>query len=262
MQYGVCADPKFAPALARAGFGFIELNVQQHLMPLADDATFEPELTRITRAVLPTIAANSFIPGSLKIVGSEVHKDALEAYAETAFARAQALGIRSIVFGSGGARQIPDGFDRDEAWEQLLWFGGMIGPRAQAHNVTVVVEPLNVTRGECNVLTTVGESARYVQQVNHPSVRLLADAYHWGLDNDSFGELVAGGVLLRHVHIATVQHRLPPGFEECDFTSFFHALWLGGYDGPVSIESRWDDVEAQAAAAYAGLMNVVHTVGL
>jgi sugar phosphate isomerase/epimerase len=262
MHFGVCADPRFAPALAGAGFDFIELNVQQHLMPLADDATFEPEMARIKSASLPTIAANSFVPASLKIVGTNVHGDALEGYAETAFARAQALGIRSIVFGSGGARQIPDGFDRDEAWEQLLSFGRMIGPRAQAHDVTVVVEPLNVTRGECNVLTTVGESARYVKQVNHPNVRLLADAYHWGLDNDSFGELVASGPLLRHVHIATVEHRLPPGFEDCDFTGFFHALWLGGYDGPVSIESRWDDVAAQAAAAFAGLMGAVHAAGL
>lgn len=262
MQYGVCADPRFGPALARAGFDFVELNVQQHLMPLADEPTFEPELARIKDAGLPTIAANSFVPGSLKITGPVINRDALVAYAETAFARAQAAGIRTIVFGSGGARQVPDGFDRDEAWEQLLWFGEMIGPRAQASGVTVVVEPLNVTRGECNILTTVGESARYVTQVNHSNVRLLADAYHWGLDNDNFGELVASGPLLRHVHIATVAQRLPPGFEDCDFTTFLHGLWLGGYDGPISIEARWDDVEAQAAAAYEGLMRIVHAVGL
>ncbi len=54
--------------------------------------------------------------------------------------------------------------------QQLLWFGAMVGPRAQAHDVTVVVEPLNVTRGECNVLTSVGESARYVRQVDHPEL--------------------------------------------------------------------------------------------
>lgn len=262
MQYGVCADPKSGPALARAGFDFIELNVQQHLMPLADDAAFETELARIRDAALPTIAANSFVPGSLKITGPVVDRNALEAYAETAFVRAQAAGIRAIVFGSGGARQVPNGFDRDEAWDQLLWFGGMIGPRAQAHGVTVVVEPLNVTRNECNVLTTVGESARYVKQVNHPNVRLLADSYHWGLDNDSFGELVASGPLLRHVHVATVAQRLPPGFEDCNFTTFLHGLWLGGYDGPISIEARWDDVEAQAAAAYEGLMGVAHAAGL
>lgn len=262
MRYGICADPKFGPALAQAGFDFIELNVQQHLMPLADDTTFEPELARIVAAGLPAIAANSFVPGSLKITGPVVDRAALEAYADTAFARAQAVGIRTIVFGSGGARQIPDGFDRDEAWEQLLWFGAMVAPRAQAHDVTVVVEPLNVTRGECNVLTSVGESARYVRQVDHPNFRLLADAYHWGLDHDNFGELVASGTLLRHVHIATVEHRLPPGFENCDFTPFLHGLWLGGYDGPISIEARWDDIAAQSGTAYARLIDIMEAAGL
>ncbi len=65
MRYGVCADPKFGPALAQAGFDFIELNVQQHLMPLANDTTAEPELARIGRR--PASYCNSFVPGSLKI---------------------------------------------------------------------------------------------------------------------------------------------------------------------------------------------------
>ncbi len=105
MRYGVCADPKFGPALAQAGFDFIELNVQQHLMPLANDTTAEPELARIVAAGLPAIAANSFVPGSLKITGPVVDRAALEAYADTAFARAQAVGIRTIVF---EGRSTPD----------------------------------------------------------------------------------------------------------------------------------------------------------
>ena len=50
-----------------------------------------------------------------------------------------------------------DGFDRAQAWDQLVTFGRMLGSLARRHNVTIVVEPLN--RDECNVLNTVGESA-------------------------------------------------------------------------------------------------------
>ncbi len=257
MQYGVCADPDVAPALAEAGFDFIELHVQNHLKTTASEGAFLEELPRIKAAPLPALAANCFIPGHLKITGPSVDWLALESYVTTTFERAQAAGIETIVFGSGGARQIPEGFDRDRAWKQLVQFGKMVGPLAKTHAVTVVVEPLNTTKGACNVLTSVGESARYVRDVDHANVRLLADAYHWKLDQDSYAELLANAPLLHHVHVATVTSRLAPGLEPCDLGDFFQALQLGGYDGPISIEARWDDIESQAAAAYTALTELV-----
>jgi sugar phosphate isomerase/epimerase len=261
MQYGVCADPQAAPALVAAGFDFIELHVQNHLKTLEDDRAFRPALDAICSAPLPAIAANCFLPASLKVTGPNVDPLALESYAANAFARAEAAGIRTIVFGSGGARQIPDGFDRAAAWKQLVRFGKLIGPLAKDHSVTVVVEPLN--RRECNVLNAIDESARYVRAVDDPNVRLLADAYHWALDGDSFGALVTNADLLHHIHIATVPSRLPPGGEACDaFSPFFHALILGGYDGPISIEARWDDLQAQAPDALAALIDLVEAAKL
>ena len=60
----------------------------------------------------------------------------------------------------------PTGYDRGEAWKQLVAFGKLIGPIAERQSVTIVVEPLNLR--ECNVLTTVGESGQYVEEVDHP----------------------------------------------------------------------------------------------
>jgi sugar phosphate isomerase/epimerase len=259
MQLGVCADPKHAPALADAGFSFIELHVQNHLKTLEDEEAFLAELARIQDAPLPALVANCFVPGSLKITGPEADLSRLEPYVETALSRAQRAGIQMIVFGSGGARRVPEGFDRERAWGQLVDFGQMVGPIAAEREVTIVVEPLNVR--ECNVLTTVGESGRYVQEVDHPHFLLLVDAYHWLLDKDSFDDIVQYGPLLRHVHIATEASRLPPGFEPCDFGAFFRALKLAGYDGLVSIEGRWEDVEAQAAEAYEHLAQIVEGAG-
>ncbi len=254
MKLGVCADPQFAPALAAAGFDFIELNVQNHLKPLADEATFASELARIQAAALPTIAANSFVPGDLKITGPDVNTNALRQYVSVAFARAEQVGVKTIVFGSGGARHIPDDFDRDIAWQQLVEFGRMIGPLAQQRAVTVVVEPLN--QRECNVLTSVREAGRYVQDVDHPHVRLLVDAYHWLLDDNDYEAILIYGDLLRHVHIATRDSRVAPGFEACDFSAFLRALKEAGYDGPVSIEGKWEDMAAQAKAAFETLQQL------
>lgn len=262
MQYGVCADPKYGPVLAEAGFDFIELHVQNNLKTEQPEATFRAELSRIQASPLMPLAANCFVPGHLKITGPDVDWDALAAYAAEAFERAETAGIRTIVFGSGGARAIPEGFPRDEAWAQLVRFGKLIGPLAQDRGVTIVVEPLNVTNNACNVLTSVGESGRYVQAVDHPSVRLLVDAYHWGLDDDSYNDIVEMGPLLHHVHIATINNRMPPGFEPCDFTAFFSALKEADYDGPISIEAAWEDMERDATAAHERLVGLVTDAGL
>ena len=251
MRFGVCTDFSSGPALARAGYDFVELHVQNHLKPQEPEEAFLPVLEKIKACPVRCEAANCFVPGGLKIAGPDADLDKLRAYVAVAFERAKRAGIRTIVFGSGGARQIPDGVDRGAAWKQLVQFGKMIAPLAAKQGCTVAVEPLN--RKECNVLNSVGEGARYVREVNHPAVRLLADAYHWGLDSDGYDDLVAAGPLLCHVHVATFPPREPPGFGTCDLAPFFRALREGGYDGRVSIECGWSDLAAQAAQAIAAL---------
>ncbi len=259
MKYGVCTDPKNAPALAQAGFDFIELHTQNHLKTQEDESVFAPELERIRASALPCEAANCFVPGSLKITGPEVDMDTLAAYVDVACRRANRAGIQTIVFGSGGARRIPEGFDRDAAWKQLLEFGKMLGPVAFKYGVMIVVEPLN--RRECNVFNTVGESAEYVRQVDHPHVRLLVDAYHWALDDNSDDDLVASAPLIRHAHIATYRSRFAPGREACDWAKFFDALKRGGYDGRLSIEGKWGDMEQEAVQALQVLKTFAQAAG-
>ena len=259
MKLGVCADPQHGPAIAEAGFSFLELHVQNHLKTLEDDDAFGSELARIRRASIPATAANCFVPGKLKITGPEADLAALEGYVKTAFARAQRGGIRTIVFGSGGARRIPKGYDRGQAWQQLVDFGKMIGPLAAEHDVVVVVEPLS--KRECNVLITVGEAGRYVMDVDHPHVRLLVDSYHWSRDGDSADDIVRYGPLLRHVHVATTASNLPPGFEPCDFSDFFGALRRSAYAGPISIEANWENIETQAGDAFVHLERIVQDAG-
>jgi len=258
MKYGVCAPIESASILAAAGYDLIELHVQRDLKTTEGEDAFAPMLANIREAAVPAMAANCFVPGDLKITGPAVDPDALEAYASTAFERAARAGIETIVFGSGGARRIPEGFDRGTAWQQLVRFGQRIGPLAAAQGITVVVEPLN--RRECNVLNLIGESARYVREVDHPSVRLLVDAYHWAVEDDSEEDLVAAMPLIRHAHIATYASRMAPGLEPCDFGPFFRALARGGYDGPISIEGRWSALESDAAEALATLQEAARSV--
>jgi sugar phosphate isomerase/epimerase len=251
MRFGVCTGPEPGPALAAAGFDYLELNVQAHLKPEAPDEEFAAVLARIRDCPLPCEAANCFVPGHLRITGPQADLAALERYVRTACARARQAGIRTIVFGSGGARQIPEGCERATAWRQIVEFSRMAAECAAREQVVLVVEPLN--RGECNVLNSVTEGAALVREVNHAALRLLVDAFHWAREAESPAAIVAAGGLLQHAHIATFANRLAPSLEPCDFAPFFRACRTAGYDGRVSVEGKWHDMAADAAPVLAAL---------
>jgi sugar phosphate isomerase/epimerase len=247
MLIGICGNPEIAPAARAAEYDYLELNTQAHLQGEADDAVFEPILEQIKKCGMPCLAANVFVPGHLKITGPEVDFPRLTRYVSIVMQRAERAGVRTIVFGSGGARRIPDGFDRARAYAQLVTFGRMLGLICADHGVTIALEPLN--RGETNIINSVSEGLLYVKDVNHPSFRLLIDAYHWAKENEPTADIVAAGTWLAHAHIATYANRFPPGAEVCDFGPFFTALKQAGYDLRISVEAGWKDLEAQAAAA-------------
>ena len=46
------------------------------------------------------------------------------------------------MFGSGGARRVPEGFPKEDAFEQFVEFGKRIAPEARAHGLTIAIEPL------------------------------------------------------------------------------------------------------------------------
>ncbi len=246
MKYGLCGGPEIGPLASANGYDYIEVHVQKHLAPESEDAAFERILADLKKSPVPTETANCLLPGNLKITGPQVEQDRIVRYMEKVFARAERAGVRVIVFGSGAARTIPEGFDPREGWHQLIGFGRLIGPLAHLHGVTLAVEPLN--RRETNVFTTVAETARYVREVNHPAVCLLVDSYHWSRDNDSPEAIVEAGDLLCHVHVGTAG-RMAPGLEPHDFGPFFRALKKAGYDGRISIEAKFNNLEAEAAAS-------------
>jgi sugar phosphate isomerase/epimerase len=247
MEYGVVCGPELASAVAKAGYTFIEATVGALLKPLESEAAFRDTLAQYRACGLPCPAVNCFVPAQIKITGPTADMHVLRDYVATVFTRAREAGVGIVVFGSAGARNIPEGFDRGKAWAQIVDFTRMIAPMAEKHGVLVVIEPLN--RKESNVLNTVGEGARLAAEVNHPSVQLLVDGFHWARDNDSAEDIVRHGVILRHAHIGTPQNRMIPGAEDFDFGPFFTALRKANYNGRISVEARIPDPGKDLARA-------------
>ncbi len=244
---GVCTSLSNAPALKDSGCGYIEEGVRSLLIPDRSDDEFRAQLEAAGESPLPVLACNSFLPESLKSVGPQSRPDEIIAFAETAFRRARKVGVRNVVFGSSGSRNIPDGFDRKEAHRQFVRLLRRMEPVARKHDIVVVLEPLS--RGECNFINTVLEGIGIVEEVNLPNIRLLADIYHMLQENEGPESIVAAGQLLRHCHIAESEGRSPPGVSGDDFTPYLEALREINYSGGISIECRWQDLQDELPVA-------------
>lgn len=248
MLFGVTCDPKRAAAAKRAGYDYFEATVGGLLCPEKSDADFAAALAAHRAAELPCPALAIFLPGDLKVTGNAIDRDRQRRYLDAVFPRAQQAGVELIVFGSGGARNVPEGFDHATAVGQLRDFVREAGDRAAAHGVRLAMEPLC----DSNILSTLAETIAFVDDVNHPAVRLLVDAYHWGRQNETADVIAEAGPRLIHAHIATVERRLAPGAEPCDFAPFVDGLRRAGYDGRLSMES-FVDPDDEAACLAAGL---------
>ena len=144
MQFGVCGGPEIGQVAKATGYDYFEWSVSGLLHPLEGDEVFQEALAEVKAVGLPCPVVNVFIPGAMKITGPEVNHPALQSYVTTALCRAEIAGVAMIVFGSGAARRIPEGVERQLAWDQLVEFCAWLAPAAEQHGVTIALEPLNV----------------------------------------------------------------------------------------------------------------------
>src|SRR5262245_61679565 len=141
MRVGCCIGGEDQLAvLEGASAAYCVLPVARALMD--EEGAFERLAARVASGRGPARAANVFLPGGLMVVGPEVDAERLRTYADTALARMERLGIGVLVVGSGGARTVPEGFDRERALDQFEGFLREVAVRAADHGVVVVLEPL------------------------------------------------------------------------------------------------------------------------
>ena len=238
MRFGICTKLEQGETAQDAGWDYLEENAQGLFRGLEHSWAGQ---IRVTTAALPIPACNTLVPGSLKITGPDVNMPALKDYMTRVLDRAGQIGTTILVFGSGGARNVPDGFDRDKAKQQIIDFLGMSLPMAQKNGVTIVAEPLN--RTECNIINTVAEAMEYVRAINHPNFKCLVDSYHMWMENEPVANVVENMAFIHHVHLADKDDRVAPGLSgTADYRPLFKALKAGNYDALMSVEALDFDV--------------------
>jgi D-psicose/D-tagatose/L-ribulose 3-epimerase len=248
-QVGYCVGLKGLETAKAAGFDYVEIGVTE--IAALSDADFDAAVERVKQVGISTPNANLFLPASMRLTGPQpMDPEEQMAYVRKAFARLNRLGVKIVCFGSGGARRVPDGFPKEEAFKQLVAFGKRIAPEARANGITVVIEPLRVQ--ETNIINTAAEGLALVNAVGDPNFQLLIDFYHLASEKEDPAIILEAAEHLRHLHMANPQGRVfPLDWDEFDYAPFFANLRRIGYPGRISVEASSRDVPAEGPRAIA-----------
>ena len=128
MRFGCCGSlvaqnpdktgVEIVEKIAQYGYDYIELPLAE-MMELSD-ADFAALCKRVERSGIRCEVCNNFFPGRIRLTGPDVDEQAIRAYYSKALERAATLGVKVIVFGSAGAKRVPEGFDMDKAYQQVV----------------------------------------------------------------------------------------------------------------------------------------------
>ncbi len=150
------------------------------------------------------------------------------------------LGGKIMVFGSPRQRGGTAGATPEQAWEWAKeTFGGVLSTLSE-RGVTLCIEPLASVPGDtskdADFINTAGEARRLVEEIGHPSFRLMLDARSASYESSPIPDLLRENFdLLAHVH-ANDRNDQAPGFGDVDFRPILRTLRELKYDGWVSVE--------------------------
>ncbi len=242
MRFGICTQISRAEMVSKLGYDYLEVSAAG-LAEMTDDE-FKAFCAENAAAPIHAETTNCLFPGTIRLTGEEADPHIIEEYIDSVFSRMERVGIKVAVFGSSGSRNVPDGFDRAKAWEQLTVVGRMLGDKAAEHGITVALEPLR--NGETNIINTQLEGLKLVRDVDHPNFKLLCDYYHLMQENGTAEDVRVCGDSIVHIHIAKPDDRkaMYEG-DGADYMTFFKALHDIGYDARISFEGGVDDYETE-----------------
>ena len=245
MKFGVCCSVGQAAAAKKIGFDYWELNLRE--LAQMDEEAFKAYLEQVQACGLPAEAANCFFQAQIRITGEGADLNKIADYARLALSRAAAAGVKIVVFGSGDARKIEEGFDPARAYAQFVEALRVVGKIAGEYGVMIAVEPLR--KAEDNLINTVPQGLQAAREAANPNVAGLADLYHMKSEQESFSEIGTYGQELIHIHIASADRRYPHSEDGqgSEYAQFAEALRACRYQGRISIEAGTSDFEKDAA---------------
>lgn len=248
IRLGICTAIENAPLMAEIGYDYVELGMTN--VTRMSDEEYAELLAKVKASPLPVEAMNGMIPADYVLCSEECDGEAVKEYLVKAFDRADELGVKVVVFGSGGARKLPEGMRHADGYRYLARYLQLAGKIAAQYGISIAIEPLRAA--ECNIINHVAEAQWLAKQSGCANVGALADLYHMMAGNEDSSALLGKGSVL-HCHIAERLNRAYPAANDgsqADYAEFFSALKGWDYEGRVSIEGGCKEFASEAKAAF------------
>lgn len=268
LRYGVAAFGTVNPLesvdkLAALGADYIEPALSA-TVALTPDALAAAR-AKMAKSGIKVETMNWFLPGTdIKLTGPGVDDAKTRAYVEKALALAESFGAKVIVFGSPGARTVPEGFPRDKAWEQLKGFLRICANVIDTHHYGMVIGIEALRKPETNIINSQAEALKLAREVNHPKIRINLDFYHLAFENEDPAIILQAKDMIAHLQIADPKERTFPvsdSGEEARYAAFFTNLSRIGYQGRISVEANSKDLDKDTPASIAFLKKMVAKYG-
>jgi sugar phosphate isomerase/epimerase len=174
----------------------------------------------------------------LRVVGNDVSMEALTNYVEKALERCRQLGAVAVVWGSAASRNVPPGFSRDRAWEQIIAFLRMTDPVARAKGIVVAIEPIP-GRDREGIISTGADALKLVEEVNRPNIRMMIDYFQMRSANENPDIVWTARQRIVHLHFANPKGIWPKSpSEDSEYGHFFSLVKKMNYHGGISIEAK------------------------
>ena len=251
MKYGVCFgvdQPQQVKLAKEAGFDYVECGFQSIVLDSEEQrAAF---VNALHDNDIRCEAANCFLPGAMKVIGTDFRRQEMRDFIETGFRRGKEWGLQVVSFGSSGARRLPDEVSFGDGVRQLgLFLRDVVAPLAEKYDITVAVEPLNVL--ETNIIHTLNEGVMLAAFAGSKNISCLADVYHMQFVNDTNDDIRRLRGCIAHGHISNPkpvvpEHKrtFPKDKNEFDYAGFIAALEDAGCPR-CSIEARCFDFPSE-----------------
>jgi sugar phosphate isomerase/epimerase len=231
-----------------SGADFVTVGTADFFCPDQTEEIFEAKLAKAREAGIRVLACNGFLQGGKHtVVGPDAKHDAAVEWADIVCRRLAKAGGTFVVFGSSGARRLPAGWTKEQADEQMVALLKRLGPVAEKHGVTIVVEQLR--KEECNFLNHIAHLGDLIRKADHPRVRALADLYHMASVGDTPEDLQRNLDVVAHMEIAEKNGRTYPGVKGDDFRPWFRVLANAKWTGTINIEGKGEISQLPAAFA-------------
>ncbi len=134
----------------------------------------------------------------------------------------------------------------DEEWKWAVEAFQQVAPYAEQAGIPLALEYLN--RFETYFVNCAADTARLVDEVGHPSFRMMYDTFHANIEEKNIAEAIrTGGNRIIHVHISE-NDRSTPGEGHVHWDETFATLKEIGYDGWLVIEAFGQALPDLAAA--------------